>query len=424
MNQDRNSRVQVARRTAALVLAIALAAGCSSLDPIQPATTTGSADFSRYVAIGTSISMGIQNAGLVEDFQVQSFPSQLARQTGANGGNFVQPLVADPGISNFAPGIGVLELTGFVPGPVGPLPVIQPRPGTPPTAPTTPRPANGYHNLGISGALVADALAKTSGNPPSNYFDIVLQGQGPMITQALNQNPTFITVELGVNDVVGGVLLADPSFIVPPAIFQTLYTQLLDSIATRAPNAKLALANIPSVTDIPFATTIPIDFPVPIGNSVVFVRLKDASGDLPDGSLVILTAQDSIAAGVGLTPGRPLPDDLVITPDERTQIDDAVRAYNVIIAALATARGAALADEFALFENLRENGLELGGTTYSFDFVSGGLFSLDGVHPSSLGYALLANEFIRAINSKFGATIPDVDLRGIVEPALLAAARE
>ncbi len=407
----------------AIALGLAIAAGCSSLDPIRPMTTTGSADFTRYVAIGTSITMGIQNAGLVEDFQIQSFPSQIARQTGANGGNFVQPLVADPGIANFAP-VGVLELTGFVPGPFGPLPVIQPRPGTPPSAPTTPRPANGYNNLGISGAVVANALAKTSGDPPANYFDLVLQGQGTMLRQCLAQDPTFVTVELGVNDVVGAVLLASPAFITPAPQFQALYTQLLDSLATGAPGAKLALANIPMVTEVPFATTIPIDFPLAIGNSVGFVRLKDAAGDLPDGSLVILTAQDSIATGVGLTVDRPLPDHYVITPAEKAVIEQAVSAYNVIISGLAAARGTALADEFSLFERLRTDGLELGGTTYTFELIRGGLFSLDGVHPSSLGYGLLANEFIRVINTKFGATIPDVDLRGIAEPARLAAARE
>ncbi|MEO6462286.1 MAG: hypothetical protein ABIP29_04360, partial [Candidatus Eisenbacteria bacterium] len=84
----------------ALALLLAVFAGaCSSLDPIaRPAAVTGEADFSSYVAIGTSISMGIQSAGLTRQYQRFSFPALLADAVGANGGNFVQPLVPDPGI--------------------------------------------------------------------------------------------------------------------------------------------------------------------------------------------------------------------------------------------------------------------------------------------------------------------------------------
>ena len=52
-------------------------------------------------------------------------------------------------------------------------------------------------------------------------------------------------------------------------------------------------------------------------------------------------------------------------------------------------------------------------------FITGGAFSLDGVHPNGRGYALIANEFIKAINAKFGSTIPYVDVTahpGIIFP--------
>jgi len=39
-----------------------------------------------------------------------------------------------------------------------------------------------------------------------------------------------------------------------------------------------------------------------------------------------------------------------------------------------------------------------------------GIYSEDGVHPNSRGYAYLSLSFINAINSKFGATIPLTDL--------------
>jgi hypothetical protein len=39
------------------------------------------------------------------------------------------------------------------------------------------------------------------------------------------------------------------------------------------------------------------------------------------------------------------------------------------------------------------------------------VIGLDGIHPTDLGSALLANETIRTINKAYGAAIPLVDLR-------------
>ena len=44
------------------------------------------------------------------------------------------------------------------------------------------------------------------------------------------------------------------------------------------------------------------------------------------------------------------------------------------------------------------------------DYVKGGVFSLDGVHPTSKGQGLIANEFIRVMNSRIGTNIPYVDI--------------
>jgi lysophospholipase L1-like esterase len=414
---------------------VAVAFGCSALDPIErPAPVTGSADFSDYVAVGTSISMGIQGAGLVIDKQVESFPALLAAAAGANGGAFVQPLVVSPGIPP------VLEFHGYsVEGQL----VLLPRPGVPPAGPITPRPADGYDNLGISGAVIANALAKTSGDDPSNYFDLVLQGQGTMVRQAVAQSPTFLTVEFGSNDVIISLLRGTDTFLLGPAEFEALYTQLMDSLAAIPSQPKFALMNIPNVTDIPYVTAIPLD--VPVGGGAV-VRLRDAAGPLPDGARILLPAGSLVGAGYGFpAPAPPLPDSMVITLSERANLELAVRSYNAIIGAQARARQAALADAYGLFARAHAHGVLVGGTRYTSAYLSGGLFSVDGLHPSSLGHGLLANEFIRVINGHFGAAIPPVDLRALVappvpvvmpaartgvepwravDPALLAASRE
>jgi len=117
-----------------------------------------------------------------------------------------------------------------------------------------------------------------------------------------------------------------------------------------------------------------------------------------------------------------LPDSLVITVAERAAIESAVSGYNTVIAQQSQARGAALVDEFGLFDRLNRDGFVLGGTTYRTDYISGGLFSFDGVHPSALGSGILANAFITAINSRFGARIPVVDLSPLTNSQMALAA--
>ena len=57
-----------------------------------------------------------------------------------------------------------------------------------------------------------------------------------------------------------------------------------------------------------------------------------------------------------------------------------------------------------------EDGITISGINFTSTFVSGGAFSLDGVHPSTRGYAIIANDFIKAINAKYAANIPQVDV--------------
>jgi lysophospholipase L1-like esterase len=394
------------RRALAAALLVLIAAGCAKLDPLAPPTTsTGEADFSNYVAMGTSVSMGIQSAGLLDQYQLKSVPNLIAHQAGANGGVFTQPLVASPGIPN------LLVLTSLSPLTFSTLP------GTPPSAPYIPRPADGYDNLSISGAVVAAAIAQPTGFP---YFDLVLQGQGTMLRQCIAQHPTFITVELGVNDAVRPVLQGgDLASLISVPTFATLYTQLMDSLAAGAPNARLALANIPQVTLIPYAATVPpvVQAPIGPGGALVSVRLRDAAGPLPDGTLILLPAKPLIQLGYGFpSPAPPLPDSLVITTTERSAIETAIVGFNAAIAAEAQARGAALVDEYALYDGIYRNGITIGGTHYTTAYISGGLFSLDGVHPSTLGSGILANRFLEAINARFGARIPPVDLSQLTHP--------
>ena len=85
-------------------------------------------------------------------------------------------------------------------------------------------------------------------------------------------------------------------------------------------------------------------------------------------------------------------------------------SYNAAIAAAATAQKAVLVDINAVLANIAANGVMYAGQELTADYVIGGVFSLDGVHPTSKGQGLIANEFIRVMNLNLGTNISFVDI--------------
>jgi lysophospholipase L1-like esterase len=117
----------------------------------------------------------------------------------------------------------------------------------------------------------------------------------------------------------------------------------------------------------------------------------------------------------------PLPDRYILLPTEVAEIQVATDAYNTTIQAAATANGLAFVDAKLIMNQLTTTGISGNGFTLTSAFVTGGAFSLDGVHPSPRGYALIANKFLEAINFKYGSNLKGVsynDYRILFPPIL------
>ena len=107
----------------------------------------------------------------------------------------------------------------------------------------------------------------------------------------------------------------------------------------------------------------------------------------------------------------PLADKYVLTEKEAAKVIAATDAYNASISSLATANGLALVDANAKMKELATtSGIQYNGVKYTASFITGGTFSLDGVHPNGRGYAIIANTFIKAINNTYFSTLPFVDI--------------
>ncbi|MGH9361765.1 MAG: SGNH/GDSL hydrolase family protein [Thermoanaerobaculia bacterium] len=379
-------------QTALSILLLLAGAGAAAAQP-----NTGSADFSRYVAIGDSLTAGFMSGGLVRDVQLNSYPALIWRQALGTATGFEQPLVSQPGIPP------LLALRGLFPT------VITPRSGTPGNPLNVPP----YNNLGVPGARVHDVVATVTGG----LHDLVLRGRGTQLQQALALQPTFATVWIGNNDVLAAATsgrVIDGVTLTTLASFETDFRAIVTAL--NAAGARLALGNIPDVTAIPFVTTIPPVVVDPRTNQPVRIggNLVPLVGVGP-GDFVLLSAAGLLAQGIGIPAalggtGAPLPDQVVLSVAEVAAIRARTAAFNGIIQTVANQVGAALMDIHGEFDVVAQRGVTVGGVTYTAAFLTGGFFSYDGVHPTPFGYAFVANLFLAAINATFDAEIPPVNL--------------
>ncbi|OBX23538.1 MULTISPECIES: SGNH/GDSL hydrolase family protein [Bizionia] len=99
----------------------------------------------------------------------------------------------------------------------------------------------------------------------------------------------------------------------------------------------------------------------------------------------------------------PLADKWVLIPSEQAAITAATDAYNASIQTIASDNGLALVDFKGILEQASTTGYPSGNYIYNTALVRGGLVSLDGVHLTARGYAIIANEMMKAIDATYGS---------------------
>ena len=441
--------------------------------------SSGSANFTKYIALGNSLTSGYRDNALYIDGQVQSYPNMMAAQMmRAGGGAFKQPLMPNNtgGFTNL-PGFSGKYILSVVNGALSPVP-------TAPGAALDNISGGGpYQNMGVPGAKSfhlgaagygnAAGLATGQANP---YF--VRFASSPttsVIADAVAQAPTFFSLWIGNNDVLsyatsGGVGVDQTTNQNPatyggndisdPGVVATVISGYVNALT--ANGAKGVIANIPNVTSIPFFTRVPakpiagltdtqvgqlnaayaqyngglaqakalgflteaeynqrvIKFTAAVANGAV-IKDKDltnlAALGLPSfrqttsKDLLLLTSSSVLQQGGGTS--TQLDDQYVLTEKETARVLTATAAYNAAIKSIAASKNLAFVDANAkMIELSGASGIQFDGVKYTATFVTGGTFSLDGVHLTGRGYALIANEFLKTINEKYGSTLPMVNV--------------
>ena len=87
----------------------------------------------------------------------------------------------------------------------------------------------------------------------------------------------------------------------------------------------------------------------------------------------------------------------------------AINSYNSAIIQIATANKLGVMDINAVLSKIQQGNYVIDGIPLNLGFISGGVFSLDGVHLTPRGYALVANQYIQAINATYNASISPVN---------------
>lgn len=442
--------------------------------------TAGSADFSKYVALGDSFAAGYSDNALFMEGQKNSYPNIIASQFAlVGGGDFNIPFMAD-NIGGFSSGgmqipqfgVRLYLAPGNIPTPVSGVS------GTDITTHLT----GSFNNFGIPGAKCTQldlvGFGSALGNP---YFARMASSQATtVVDDALAGSPTFFSLWIGGNDVLGyatsGGVSSNP--ITPADIFNDKYNGLITKLT--AGGRKGVIANLPYVSTLPYFTTVPYN-PVPLdaataaqlnsnlaygaynagivqafaylvannlmtqeaanaeiakrtitfsaGSSNAVVMMDEYLTDLTainpglismrqatSEDLIVLPARGFIGTTVGGNPTQingvsvPLADQWVLSKNEIEEIRTATDAYNLTIQTAATNNGLGFVDAKAIMNQLSTTGIVANNYTLTSAYVTGATFSLDGVHPSPRGYAYIANQFLKAINTAYGSNFKGVNI--------------
>jgi hypothetical protein len=253
-------------------------AACTNDDtaPGDVPVSAGTADFSKYVSLGNSLTAGYSDGALFKRGQEGSYTNLLAQQFAqVGGGEFKIPFCGDDNLGGLLLGGTPIQGTRLFFNGAAPVNV----PGTPVTEITNLL-TGPFNNMGVPGAksyhLAAPGYGNVAGVPTGQanpyYARFASSPSARIIDDAVAQNATFFSLWIGNNDVLGYATSGGAGVnqlgninpatygandITDPGVFANVYTGLVDAMT--ANGAKGVVANIPYVTTIPFFTTVPFN---------------------------------------------------------------------------------------------------------------------------------------------------------------------
>lgn len=420
------------------ILVLLIVLGCKPKYPVGT-VTSGEADFSRIVAVSGSNGSGYSDDAVTYSGQKNAFTTLLVQQFELAGSlNFNQAFLSESSVGINLNSQSVYDLN-FRTDCLGVSSLGPVRRASSGDASVLSEILGIRSNMSVPFMRSIDAVDPNFGNSSlgtGNYNPFYTRiASNPSVStvkgDATSQLPTFSIISLGEEDVLryaqsGGTKNFTPIGGTSGIGFQASLEEITNDLTSSG--AKGVIQNVPDVLSMPYFTTIPWDnlvlsadqaaqlnvFVQPLGITLSEGRngflIEDPSSPsgyrkMVAGEYVLLsTPLDSVKC-FGYGSQIPFKDRHVLTLNEVNQIQSITADYNQVISTIANQKGLALADAKSLYDRVK-TGFTLNGVSISSKFVQGNFYSLDGRYLCPIGQALLANEYIKAINSKYSSSIP------------------
>lgn len=404
---------RTARSAFGLIVAglVAACTGGDNNEVLGPQHSGENAIFHSYVALGNSITAGFQSSGITDSTQRRSYAFLLAQRMGTR---YAYASLNNPGcpplVANFQTQARVGGATSSSCSLRGQITDI-------------------LNNVAVPGASSFDPM-DADGTPFSNALTTFILGGRSQVERALDARPTFATLWLGNNDVLGFAVgdgrTAALAGMTPAATFSANMDLAIGQLLAGAPDLKGVLIGVVQVANAP------IMFHASAMSNPAFKAGFDAiagtattldpscvAGGAGENSLINtfmahqirrLAHPPIVACVPGGASGAlppPIGDILVLHPAEQTTISTLIDAYNAYLTAKANTIGFAYFDPNPLLVTLKAQGTLVRATPNYLSATQpfGTGMSLDGVHPGALVHREIANALIPVINAKYGTTL-------------------
>ena len=401
-------------KASAVSLVVALAvAGCSdSSSPSSPLAVARSAEANRFngsdekfVAIGTSVSMGWSSNGVYAGSQITAWPELLSF---GSLHPISLPLIQSPGCTSplIAPLAAAKRLSG------------ESFAGSTTCAPNVAGVTLPTQNVSLAAALAVDAVQTTPEAAPTRpWYARVLPPGTTQLTAALSQQPTMVSVELGANEVSNATsgLVIPGVTVVPVPFFIAPYDALLERARRR--RTKVVLAGLPHDTrnlpnlrrgdeiwaDRAEFAALHVDVSPNCTNSPNYINVSILSLNLAfAGAQAAAMGQPNVIYSCDDVPGT---QDLILTPADIDVVNGMLVQMDDHIRQQATARGYGYWTLGALYERRDLKPVKYSvASQLASSFPYGVYTSLDGLHPNAIGSAVLALAAAQGINARYGTT--------------------
>lgn len=373
--------------------AMALRPTGASLDESE-----GRGVFQRYVAIGTSLSMGWQSDGVIAATQETSWPAQLAAM---GHRTMTQPYVEGTGCRSplASPIFSGVRLSGE-PAALDPSLLSC---SAPPNNADKP-----VQNLAINAATTFDALYTT----PENTTDAgnarliahVLQKGMTQVSSMVAQNPKLVSVELGGNEVLNarsGIVIPNIT-IVPFETWAPLYNAVLDQVQSVTREA-VVVGLIDDVASFPAFRRGDEMWASRSAFAQIGVAVNSNCAGSPNLLFVpVLVPTAAATHALSCAAGGPARQDFILTPAEAGVVNALLAQMNAHIRGEAERRQLAF---FALQELYGRSDVKGPFNVFAYALPNsqpyGPFISLDGVHPTAAGAQILAEAAARALDARY-----------------------